>query len=360
LENREDANLIPKFVVSSRATTDKTGKLFELAAEIVNRTQFTDAQRLKAVLTRHQARVDARVKQNGLGYALTRLQSYYTKEGAFNERTGGISYYRFVTELAENFDASAEEIADRLTETARLLFTRKNLIAATACSKDDFDAYTHGLKRFAKSLPSGKPALHDWEFDMAAANEAFLTASKVQYVIQGYDFKKLGYDWDGKMRVLNQVVSRDWLQNQVRVIGGAYGGFSSISSNGQAYFASYRDPNLKETLETYAKTPEYLRSFEADESAMTRFIIGTVARMDRPLTPSQKGDTAVRRYFEKTTREDLQRDRDAVLVTTPKDIRAMGKFVSDILSRNAYCVYGNEEKIQSYEELFGDLVKLTE
>ena len=92
---------------------------------------------------------------------------------------------------------------------------------------------------------------------------------------------------------------------------------------------------------------------------MTRFIIGTIAGMDRPLTPSQEGDRAVQRYFEKTTREEIQAERDAVLATTPQDIRGMEKMVRDILDQNSYCVYGNEEKIKDAKDRFETLVQLT-
>ena len=178
--------------------------------------------------------------------------------------------------------------------------------------------------------------------------------------MEGYDFKKLGYDYDGKMRVLNQVLSTDWLQNQVRVIGGAYGGFSGFSSSGTAYFASYRDPNLKETLETYSKTPEFLNNFEADAKTMTRFIIGTVSDLDQPRTASQKGNLAVQYYFEKTTPEELKAERAAVLATTAEDIKASSKLVQDILDQDAICVYGNEKKVRENAALFGTVINLTE
>ena len=61
------------------------------------------------------------------------------------------------------------------------------------------------------------------------------------------------------MRVLSQMLSSDWLNNQVRIIGGAYGGWSVIESSGQVIFCSYRDPNLKETLDNYDAIPDYLR-----------------------------------------------------------------------------------------------------
>ncbi len=358
LENHSDDNLISKFVVSSKAMKDKVDKMFELTGEVVKRTIYSDQERLKAVLTRHQSRLDSRVKQNGFGYTMMRLASYLRNEGAFNELTGGLDYYWFITDLVNNFDEKSAEISDNLTKAATLLFAKNNLIVGVTCSESDMPVFSDGLKTFAKDLPGHEVGVKNWTFNLKPKNEGILTASKVQYVLQGYDFKKLGYQWDGKMHVLNQILSRDYLQNQIRVIGGAYGGFSSFSPNGMVYFASYRDPNLKETIENYRNTPEYLNDFKATDTEMTRFIIGTVARLDRPLTPSSEGDAAVRYYFEKVSQQQLQRDRNAVLSTTPEDIRAMKKLVADVLEQKVYCVYGNQEKIETQQDLFDELVKL--
>ncbi|MCK7537561.1 MAG: hypothetical protein MZV63_44710 [Marinilabiliales bacterium] len=179
-----------------------------------------------------------------------------------------------------------------------------------------------------------------------------MAASKVQYVIKGYDFKKLGYQYNGKVRVLNQILSRDYLHNKVRVMGGAYGGSSRFNASGIAYFSSYRDPNLKETLENYDAAPEFVKGFNPTEDEMTRFIIGTISGLDRPTTASQRGSIGVYNYFTKTTHEQLKAERKEVLSTTPADIRAMEKMVQDILSQNAICVYGGEEKIKANQNLF--------
>jgi Zn-dependent M16 (insulinase) family peptidase len=338
----------------------KTDKMFELAAEIVNHSRYADRDRLKDVLTRHQSRLDANVKRNGFGYTRTRLLSYFSNSGMFNEMTGGIEYYQFITNLTKNYDTQVETIVANLTRTAQLLFSRDNLIVQCTCGEPDQSKFNAHLEKFVKKLPEGKSPLQNWNFALDKKNEGFLTASKVQYVLQGYDYKKLGYKWNGSMRVLNQVLSTDWLQNQVRVIGGAYGGFSNFNPNGQVYFASYRDPNLKETLDNYGATPGYVQKFEADEKTMTRYIIGTIADLDQPLTPSEKGNLAVRYYFEKTRPEQVQEDRNAVLKVKPEDIRSMQKMVADILSRQAFCVYGNEGKMQAQKDLFGKLVKLGE
>lgn len=357
-ENLDDEKLLPKFMVTSKAMNNKTDKLFDLSAEILLRTIFSDTARLKTVLSRHQSQLDAMVKGNGYQIASRRLQSYISNQGMFNELIAGIDYYWFVTGLMKSFDKNHQQISENLKKTATLLFTKENLIAAFTGDEKTLPDFNKGLEILAKQLPQNKPVYMTWEFHPEKKNEGLMAASKVQYVIDGYNFKKLGYAWTGKMRVLSQILSTDWLQTQIRVIGGAYGGFSHIAPNGSFIFNSYRDPNLKNTLENYNATPGFLAAFEADNATMTRYIIGTIAEMDAPLTPSQKGEQAVSMFFAKRTAENIQKDRDAVLSTQSGDIRGFAEIAREILKQNAFCVYGNSEKITTEKALFKKLVKL--
>ncbi len=359
-ENQSDDSFMPKFQVTAKAVTAKTDKLIDLMEEVLTNTDFNDTERLKELITRHQARVDANFKNNGLNYALTRVHSYYANSGMFDELTDGLEYYRFVTGLSTNFDQNAEEIKAKLTETAQLLFTKNNLVAGVTCSEKEYASFSEGMEKLVAALPETGGQRNDWKFDFEKKNEGLLTASKVQYVVKGYDFKKLGVEYNGKMLVLNQVLSTDWLQNQVRVIGGAYGGFSGFSPNGNVYFASYRDPNLSETIENFNNSTTFLREFNADDKTMTRFIIGTISRLDQPRNVSDKGNKAFQRYFEKTTPEFLQAEREAILSTTVTDIQSLSAMVEEVLNQDAVCVYGNEDKIKENQSLFGSLVTVTD
>ena len=357
-ENRIDENLIPKLIIDSKAMNNKLDKLFELAAEVVNNSILDDKERLKDVLTRHQARLDSDVKNNGFSYATKRDHSYYDNEGLFIELTSGSEYYWFVTDLTNNFDAESETIINNLKKAAELLFKKNNLIAFVTGSNNDMPVYTKELTNFISKQADGDVKLNNWSFELKKKNEGLETASKVQYAIMGYDFKKLGYEFNGKMRVLNKILSREWFYNRIRVIGGAYGGFSSVSSLGRVFFGSYRDPNLKETIETYKSTPEFLANYNATEKDMTGFILGTIGDLDNPLTPSDQGNVALRDYFFKRTQADAQKERDEVLSTTLDDVKAYGKMITDIVEKNNYCVYGSEEKIEENKDLFDELVKL--
>jgi len=358
LPDRDDDQLMPKFIVSAKVLSAEQSKAFEFADEVINRSDLDDVERIKDVLTRHHSRLSAQVKRDGLGYARTRLFSYTTNAGMFNELTDGLEYYWFITDLVDNFDDRQDALVSELKAVSAKLFTRKNLMASVTCDDEAIKDFRKRLKRFSKSLEKEKVSLNSWTFSLIPKNEGLMAASKVQYVIQGSDYKDLGYEWDGKIRVLNQIISREWLKNQVRVIGGAYGGFSRFSPSGQVYFGSYRDPNLASTLENFKGTPGFLETLDIDDDEMTRFIIGTISGMDRPQTPSQRGSTAIARYLTKVDQNQLQAERDAVLSTTVEDVKTYQKMVTDILDNSPICVYGNEEKLKAGESLFGKLIAL--
>ncbi|MDP1622414.1 MAG: insulinase family protein [Bacteroidales bacterium] len=358
LVKSDDNQLLSKFVVTSKAMNHKVGKLFELAEEILNQSIFNDAERLKTVISRHQSQVEAQIKGNGYHVASHRLSSYISNQGMFNELTGGLAYYWFLTDLVKNFDTDSTGIIANLEKVASLLFTRNNMVVSVIGEKKDQAVFGNGLNLLAGKLPVESQQRHEWNFSLDKQNEGLMAASNVQYVVNGYNYKRLGYAWDARMRVLNQILSTDWLQTRIRVIGGAYGGFSSISPGGNFTFNSYRDPNLGSTIENFSNTPSYLSSFDADRQSMTRYIIGTISEMDSPLTPSQKGEQAVSLFFSRRTVEEVQHDRDAVLSATPEDIRGFSQMVMDVLNQKALCVFGNAEKLTRDQPLFNSLVKI--
>ena len=76
--------------------------------------------------------------------------------------------------------------------------------------------------------------------------------------------KKHGFKYHGSMSVLKVIMNYEYLWQNIRVLGGAYGCMSGFSHDGMGYFVSYRDPNLKETLEipSFWRPTRYLRALQ--------------------------------------------------------------------------------------------------
>jgi Zn-dependent M16 (insulinase) family peptidase len=160
------------------------------------------------------------------------------------------------------------------------------------------------------------------------------------------------YAYTGALRVLKVMLRYDYLWINVRVKGGAYGIMCNFGKTGDSYLVSYRDPNLKKTVDIFEKTSDYLRDFHADERTMTKYIIGAVSDMDVPMTPAVKGSRSSSAYLTNLDFEEIQRERDEVLACSQESIRTLAGYLDAIMSQEAVCVVGNGQSIGENREMF--------
>lgn len=128
--------------------------------------------------------------------------------------------------------------------------------------------------------------------------------------------------------------------------------------NGNALICSYRDPNLRETIDAYKETAGYLRSFSVSDREMTKYVIGTMAASEIQYTPFMKGERAMMFRLCGITKEDRLRIRREIIDCTQEDIRDLADLVESVMDEPYVCVMGGEEKIRSEKELFSRLVSL--
>ena len=116
--------------------------------------------------------------------------------------------------------------------------------------------------------------------------EAFIVPSDVCYVAKGSDVGALGA-YAGEWQVLASALSFDYLWNEVRVKGGAYGVGFRRTPEGFGRFYSFRDPAVDPTLERFDAAGSWLASFDPSEEEMEGYIVSTVASHDAPAKPRQ-------------------------------------------------------------------------
>ena len=130
---------------------------------------------------------------------------------------------------------------------------------------------------------------------------------------------------------------------------------SSFNRIGEGYFVSYRDPNLKRTIDVYEGVVDYLENFTVSDRDMTKYIIGTISNIDQPMTPATKGERSMNLYMNKVSAEMIKKERAQILDASQEDIRALAKVAKAVLAADQLCVIGGEEKIEEDKELFGNV-----
>ncbi len=350
----------PKFTVKSKVLSGNIPKLLELLKEILTSTNYDDKKRLKEIIQETKSRMEMMLFDRGHIVAANHLISYFSSQGSFEELTSGIDFYNFIVKLEKDFDTKFKEISGILKDLSQNIFRQGNFLAGVTAEDNEYNILENNFSRLYGKLTCCRLEKQKYDFDLTRENEGLMTSGKVQYVAKAYNYIKLGYKYSGNMLVFKTINNYDYLWNRVRVQGGAYGCFSSFQRNGNMFYTSYRDPNLKETLKVYDEAGAYFKDFNTDERQMTKYIIGTVSDLDFPLSPAMKGERAVDYYLRGISYEDIQQERLEVLDTKVEDIRKLGSMIEELMKQNYLCVFGSEEKIKANKDIFGSIKNVFE
>ena len=340
-------HVTPVLSVRASMLNDDIPEALALIGEIIDTTRF-DKDEIAKLIVQNKNMMQMAIAQRGNSYAAMRVASYSSVEGAYNEKLDGISYYRFLSELAANIDSEFDAVRAGFEAVMREL-TLENLTVGITGDSEAVEAFRAAAPAFRTGSGSGKhyklmPEYH--------GNEAFVIPAGVNYVAKGFNYLKSGFAVDPKMMVLSKILSLDWLWNEVRVRGGAYGVSFGISASGKATFTSYRDPSVKKTLETYDGTVEYLRDFAAKTPDIDKYIISTAAGYERPLCPRDIGAAAQSNYFEGRSEDGRREDKRMVMSTTAADIEKMAALVSALAENGKCAVVGSRDKIDEAGDIF--------
>lgn len=346
------------FLVNAKVLDEKADKAMELIEEILFTSKLDDKKRLREIIAETRANLKNDLVSAGHTTAAGRAVSYVSPIGVVKELTEGIDYYKYLAKLDDDFENQYEKLVEELKTVLGEVLRRGGLTVSYTSDKEPAQILTKSVSRLSKRL-SSRPAFDSVrEVHVKSCNEGFKTASQVQYVATAGNFLDKGLEYTGALSVLQSIFSYDYLWLNVRVKGGAYGCMCAFSRSGNAYFTSYRDPNLMETYEVYRNAADYVRSFSADERDMTKYIIGAISKLDMPLTPSAEGNFSYIAYLMGLDDEDLQKDRDEVLGTDVDKIRALASYVEAAAEGGIICAIGDEGKIESARENFYETVSV--
>jgi Zn-dependent M16 (insulinase) family peptidase len=196
---------------------------------------------------------------------------------------------------------------------------------------------------------------------MAAAGKASGRPGAFSSAADASTLPSTFFSTPGGSEVVANLLRTGYLWERVRVQGGAYGGFASLShTSGALTFASYRDPHLDKTLETFAGAATHLRdaaaagasssSSSSSSSAaaaalrdeLRKAILSTIGGIDTPLSPAERGSASTARYVSGITEEMIQERREQVLDAGVDGVEAFARAAEEVGKAGRVAVVGSE------------------
>ncbi|MDD6785479.1 MAG: insulinase family protein [Eggerthellales bacterium] len=330
--------------VGASCLEPKIANAMEIVNEVLARTDFSDVSRIKAILTQLRIQLEQSFTGNGHSVAMGRVGSYLRKGSLVGQQMNGIDLYLFLKDLLSNFDQRANELTAKLQAMAQIIFNSANLLASFTGSQVAYETFLAALPAAADVAAPAVLEVPQPEIK----REAFVVPTDVTYTALGYDRRLLpdAPAYHGSQMMVSNAASLDWIWNEVRVKGGAYGGGLRIPAKNDICFYSYRDPRIDETIARYRATAQWLAEFAPDQREFEGYVVSTVANIDNP----QKARAIIvaqnNAFLQGRDANFRLQARGEVLASTPEQMRAFAATLEAAASQPCYCTVGNKGIIE--------------
>ena len=338
-----------RLFLRGKSLPENIEELYNILKDIIMDVNLDNKERFRQIVLEEKASLEQSLVPAGHRFVSMRLKARYNEADWSQEHMSGISYLLFLRHLARLIDKDWDRVRMDLEEIKFLLFHKDAMLVNITSEQSLFDLNQNSTDNFFSLIPRHNISPSTWVSCCMHGNEGMFIPAQVNYVGKSVDLKSSGYKFHGSSLVASRFLRASWLWDQIRVQGGAYGAFGSYDylSNFVA-FASYRDPNILETIKAFLGSGAYLIRDELDKDEVEKAVIGAIGEMDSYQLPDAKGFSSLARYMAGITDQHRQKVREQILETSLDDFREFGKALDFGLKNDPgmICVMGGQEQVE--------------
>ncbi len=325
----EHETCAPYFQLSLSVLEEKLPVALELTAELLLESRFDDREKIREMLVQQSEQEKLDFVTAGHLYGVYAVLSHYTAKDAAREALEGRTALRKGKELLEHFEEGWEALA-AVFEKLRKTFTRARAVISVGAEKPA------DVSALLKKLPLGEKAPRTARYELRLPMEI---REEIPAGI-GYAVEGLRLPFEGKfpppaLFVASKIISLEYLWNEVRVRGGAYGTGFNARLDGSVFTYSFRDPTPEKSLRINGAIVDFLREFLSETDRVEEFIISTVAANDPLLSPREEAAAADANRFMGLEKADKEAFRSGLLSVTRKDLLAVCDILADFSEKGA-------------------------
>ena len=321
------------FKVSVASLVERRDATIELLKEVLFDTRFEDKPEIEAVLRQSQLAAERDVSRDGRELALR-----YARRG-IGERWMASDLLHGERQLRWLQGASADAgLMNWYANLAPRLFRKSGIVVSHTDNLPD-DSVNELLASFGDGAVE-KRGVAIVANDMSGFSIDGDTGFAAWVAKLPDDVAP-----SGAMNVAARILSLEYLHNEIREIGGAYGAMMRVRPEGIVECCSYRDPNPLRSLQTMNGLGGALRRFVETGADIDRYVVATIASMEPYRSPADEASRAVDLFVENRDGEDVERVRREVLATTRDQLLKFADLLDEITAGRTTCVIGGDRQV---------------
>lgn len=345
-----DDDLVFKCFFHGKALPERLEEMIAIFTDLFNEPEIDNHKQLRDILFEMRNDLNGAILRSGHTFAVANAASRISKSRYIDETLDGVSQLRFLNGLIQRDDMDV--IAEAMKQLHEIVINRKNCVISSTYDKPE--EITGLIGQLIGVLPSSKPKVSNIDFTEGSDEKprGIEISSSVNYVARSWGLEKYSPSAMGELFLLSRNLSTGYLWDKVRVEGGAYGGMAMISGLHPVFScASYRDPNLTDTLNNFTSGLESVKNGLSREE-VDQNIIGAIGRMDQPHGPHAKGYNETVAILCGRTQKIRQQIREAVMNSTPKSLSQQAEKILTS-GKSAVTVFGSIDAFNIAEKSGG-------
>ena len=356
---KNGGELAPYMNWHCRFLYENADKALDINREILLETDYSDTAhiydlllQLKTVMTRDLLEAS---HKSAKGIGLAKYSGFY----ALDYKLQGYGFYKFLCSVLNDFESEKESLVEKMQAINAALLNPACWRISYVGGDEFVDGAVDYCKRFLELMKEDGEIRLNSDISLSDKNSlALYSSSQVQYAALCGTLPEEADDKRGYLLVLQHLLSTDYLWQNIRVLGGAYGCMLSFDNIGTACMVSYRDPNLDETIACFKNVVDYINSLELEERELRQFIIGAMNKLDMPKTPYADGALAIQTELCGISLEKTAETRRQIISATLDDIKALAPIIERFIETATEVVIGNEQTIKASQIRFDEIKPL--
>ncbi len=348
----DSGRCLPLVALTSKSLVRNLDPMFDILAELLGESVFSDAGRLKTLLLEYRAGLEAMIVHNGHRLAMSLAARRFSRARALSEDWSGIHQLKDVKRLLE--DLSDERLAGLASDLARVGATVWDRSRFQMAVIGERDAVARAGDLVASTLnaigPGTAESLAGPEngFPGDRLREGWSTESAVNFVAAAFPTVRLEHTDSAALAVMAKLLRSLYLHREIREKGGAYGGFALYNSeDGVFSLASYRDPHIAATLNVFDGAFGFLRAGGFSETDIKEAILQVCSEIDKPDPPGPAARKAFFRRVIGLSDEIRERFKQRLIGLRRREVTAVAERYFGVgLSQCSVAVIGSEEKLR--------------
>lgn len=354
-----------KMIFSFKALYRNFPEAIKTICDILCTGDLKQDARMRDLIAERKNNLQSSIVPSGHIFAKRAAGAALTLPAYRDEQWHGRTQLRFVQQQSSDFDASKQNLREKLEQLKAIIFNKNNLTINITAEANGVELVEEHIGRLLEKLPAGQRAERTSQPSLAPVYAGIAVPTQVSYVAHAMKAPAYNDPSSALLMLASRELSNSYLYKYIRVQGGAYGGMSSFDATlGIFAFLSYRDPHIAETLNVFQEAQKFYSHNDMKTDDMEKAIISTLSALDKPLDPSGRGYVAMIRHFVGATDQMRQSFRNQIFAATPQKVReTLSGYFEKAAQFGAVAVYSAQEKLDEANKLLKvklNLEKLSE